>query len=134
MTALVVLTAGGQTYALPVEQTGGVLEHAGVEPLPDPLPGVRGLIRTERGATLTVLAPFTDDGEHVLVVTGGPDGPFGLLAGQVTGIVKVDPQAIGPAPAGQQTAVVAGVVRTRTLDALLLDPAALGARLRSVPT
>jgi chemotaxis signal transduction protein len=123
----VLFAAGETTYAIPVEAAGGVLEHEGVEPLPDPLPDVVGLLRTGAEA-LPVLAPFGAAGEHVLVVDGG-DGRFALVVGHVIGIRKVSRTAIAPAPAGQQTPIVAGVVRTDRFEALLLDPAALGRRL-----
>lgn len=128
MRTLVLFVAGEATYAVPIESTGGVLEHEGVAPLPAPLPDVIGLLRTATGDPLPVLAPFGADGEHVLVMDAG-EGRFGLVVDHVVGIRRVSRTTIGPAPAGQQVAVVAGVVRTEDVEALLLDPAALGRRL-----
>lgn len=129
MRAIVTFRAGGQRYALAVEDAGAVLEPEAIEPLPDPLADVVGIVR-RAGDTLTVLAPFGGDGgQHVLVVRG-PDGDLGLRVDEVTGVVRVTDDAIGPPPQGQGSPLVIGVVRTSALDALLLDPAALAARLR----
>lgn len=128
MRALVTFRAAGQQYALDVEAAGAVLEPDQIEPLPDALPDVAGIVR--RGdVTLTVVAPFGAGGLHVLVVRAG-EGDLALLVEEVTGVVRVPDDAVGPPPQGQGAGLVVGVVRGPPLDALLLDPAALAARLR----
>lgn len=128
MTALVTFLAAGQRYAVTVADAGAVLEPEQIEPLPDPLPDVLGIIRHGED-TVSVLAPFgSADGAHVLVVRA-PAGALGLLVDEVTRVVRVPDDAVGPAPQGQGSGLVAGTVRTPALDALLLDPAALAARL-----
>lgn len=128
MPVLVRFTCAGSRYAVDVAASAGVVTWTRAEPLPDPRPGVVGLIR-ESGALLPVLAPFGTDGGHVLVLrpAGGPR--FGLLVGEVEGVVRVAEDTIAPAPAGQRTGVVRGVVD----DALLLDPDRLADALAGPP-
>ncbi len=124
MPVLVRFSCAGSRYAVDVGASAGVLAWTGADPLPDPRPDVVGLIRESRGP-LPVLAPFGTDGGHVLLLepAGGPR--FGLLVGEVEGVVRVADADVAPAPAGQRTDVVRGVVG----DVLLLDPSRLAAAL-----
>jgi chemotaxis signal transduction protein len=124
MPVLVRFTAAGSQYAVDVGAAAGVVAWTGADPLPDPRPGVVGVIR-ESGASLPVLAPFGADGGHVLLLAPAGQPRFGLLVGEVEGVVRVPDADVAPAPAGQRTDVVRGV----TGDVLLLDPARLAAAL-----
>ncbi len=117
MPVLVRFSCAGSRYAVDVAASAAVVTWTRAQPLPDPRPGVVGLIR-EAGALLPVLAPFGEDGHHVLVLRPARGPRFGLLVGEVEGVVRVTDADVAPAPAGQRTAVVRGVVG----DALLLDP------------
>jgi chemotaxis signal transduction protein len=122
---MVAFRAGGRDFAVRIEQVRRVLAATGLAPLPDPLPGVAGLLRHD-GATLTVLAPLgsEQDGGQVLVLDHG-GGATGLLVDEVTGIRQVDEAAIGPPPAGQRVPLVTGVLAAGAELLLLVDAAAL---------
>ncbi len=124
MPVLVRFSCAGSLYAVDVSASAGVVTWTGADPLPDPRPDVVGLIR-ESGGALPVLAPFGSDGGHVLLLepAGGPR--FGLLVGEVEGVVRVPDADVAPAPAGQRTDVVTGIVG----DVLVLDAARLAAAL-----
>lgn len=119
MRAIVRFRAQDRRYAVDVAAVGGVLPHEGVDPLPAPRPGVLGVLGPEH-ERLTVIAPFGDDGEHVLMLLGDR-GRYGLVVSEVERVTRVADTEIGPAPDGQDQAVVVGVVG----DALLLDASTL---------
>jgi len=123
---LVRFSCAGSQYAVDVADSAGVARWTGADPLPDPRPGVVGVVR-QGGAVVPVLAPFGLEGGHVLLLApaGGPS--FGLLVGEVQGVARVADADVAPAPAGQRTDVVRGVVG----DVLLLDAARLAAALGS---
>jgi chemotaxis signal transduction protein len=80
-----------------------------------------------RGA-LSVLSVLGSQGKHVLVVEDGALA-FGLLVDEVVGVQTVDDAAIDEPPAGQDRAVVAGVVTGDGSVMLLLDLEVLRGRL-----
>jgi chemotaxis signal transduction protein len=124
---VVVFRAGGRDYAVAIEQVRRVLAATGLAPLPDPLPGVAGLLRHD-GATLTVVAPLgSDDGGGQVLVLDHGGGAIGLLVDEVTGIRQVEEGSIGPPPEGQRAALVTGVVAAAGGGGLLLlvDPTTL---------
>jgi chemotaxis signal transduction protein len=106
--AVVAFRSGGQDYAVAVERVQRVLGATGLVPLPDPRPGVAGLLR-HGGDTVTVLSPFGAERGQVLVLDHGGT-VVGLLVDEVTGIDRVEDPAVGPAPAGQRSPLVAGVL------------------------
>lgn len=119
MRTLVRFRAGGHGYAVDVDAVEGVLPRGPVDPLPAPRPGVIGLLRDPTGA-LPLVAPFGRDGEHVLVLRGA-SGRYGLLVEEVERVVRVAPEQVAPAPAGQQDEQVIGLVDGRMLlDAVRL--------------
>jgi chemotaxis signal transduction protein len=124
MPVLVRFSCAGTRYAVDVSASAGVVAWTGAAPLPDPRPDVVGVIR-ESGAVLPVLAPFGTDGGHVLVLQPPGGLRFGLLVGEVEGVIRIPAGDVEPAPAGQRTDVVRGVVG----DVLLLDPARLAGAL-----
>jgi chemotaxis signal transduction protein len=130
MRTVVAFRAGGGEYAVAIGQVRRVLAATELAPLPDPLPGVAGLLRHD-GATMTVIAPLAG-GDHggaagqVLVLDHG-GGTVGLLVEEVTGIRQVEEGDIGPSPGGQRARLVSGVLAPGAGGGVLLlvDPAAL---------
>jgi chemotaxis signal transduction protein len=121
MTTVVSFRSGGQDWAVALERVQRVLGARGLLALPDPRPGVAGLLHRD-GSTVTVVSPLGAGRGQVLVLDG--DGTsIGLLVDEVVGIERVPQEAAAP-PAGQRSPLVAGVLAgTRPL--LLLDVGAL---------
>lgn len=114
-------------YAVPVEDTREVRGAGGIMPLPAPRAGVVGLLQRGEEA-LPVLDALGGGRRHVLVLE--PAGQtFGLLVEEVTGVMSVDEAEVGDPPAGQEDAVVVGVVSKGESLVLLVDAMALGAVL-----
>jgi chemotaxis signal transduction protein len=122
VTTVVSFRSGGQDWAVALERVQRVLGARDLLPLPDPRPGVAGLLHRD-GDTVKVLSPLGAEGGQVLVLDG--DGAtVGLLVDEVVGIERVQGEA-GPPPAGQRSPLVAGVLAGRS-PLLLLEVAALG--------
>ena len=114
-------------YALPVERVIEVRPAADLMPLPAPRAGVAGVM-PRGGDVMTVLSIEGETGSHVVVID--EDGVvFGLLVDEVTGVHRIDDEAVGPPPHGQERGVVAGVVVDAGGMVLVLDTAALRGRL-----
>ena len=111
------------TYALPVEHVTEVRSAADVRPLPAPRPGVAGIVPRADGA-LTVLSVLGEAGTHVIVVDDA-NLTFGLLVEEVTAVVRVEDDRIGPPPQGQAGTAVAGVIHDEGELVLVLDALAL---------
>lgn len=131
MKGYVLFRSGSARYAVRVSETRRVVPAAGLEPLPAPRPGVAGLLRGE-GEPLPVLEGLHPDTGQVLELDAG-GRRFGLLVGEVTGVLRESAGELGPPPGGQQDAVIAGTVHDRPdgAPALLLDATVLGRRLGS---
>jgi chemotaxis signal transduction protein len=127
VTVLVRAEAGDGACALPIAAVRAVVPAGGLRPLPSAAPGVAGLL-DHGGGAVPVLAVLTDSGDHVLVLEEGGER-FGLLVGRVTGVVRLRPGEVGPAPGGQAQPLVRGIVRRAGAEALVLDPAVLRGRL-----
>ena len=123
MRTLVRFRSSDTGYALPVEQVTEVRSASDMTPLPTPRPGVAGLV-PRRESALTVLSVLGEGGGHVIVVDDGTL-TFGLLVDEVTGVVRVDDDVIGPPPEGQAGTTVAGVIPEDGDLVLLLDAGAL---------
>ena len=123
MRTLVRFRAADTAYALPVEHVTEVRSAAEVTPLPASRPGVAGLVARADGA-FTVLSVLSDAGGHVIVIDEGAS-VFGLLVDEVTEVVRVDEERIGPPPEGQAGRAVSGVIQTEDGLLLVLDAAAL---------
>jgi chemotaxis signal transduction protein len=122
MTTVVSFRSAGQDWAVALERVQQVLGARGLVPLPDPRPGVAGLLHRD-GQTVTVVSPLGggQPGQVLVLEDGGTS--IGLLVDEVVGIDRVVEEA-GPPPAGQRSPLVAGVLPgARPL--LLLDVAAL---------
>jgi chemotaxis signal transduction protein len=121
VTAMVSFRSGGQDWAVALDHVQRVVGARGLLPLPDPKPGVAGLLVRD-GATVTVLSPFGAGHGQVLVLEDH-GATVGLLVDEVTGIERVEDVA-GPPPAGQRSPLVAGVL-PGAHPLLLLDVGAL---------
>ena len=121
MTTVVSFRSGGQDWAVALDRVQRVLADRGLLPLPDPKPGVAGLLHRD-GDTVPVVSPLGAASGQVLVLDDNGTS-IGLLVDEVIGIVRVQGEA-GPAPAGQRSPLVAGVL-AGTSPLLLLDVAAL---------
>src|SRR5829696_4000375 len=121
-TTVVSFRSGGQDWAVALERVQRVLGARGVLPLPDPRPGVAGLLHRD-GRTVTVVSPLGGgQAGQVLVLDDGASS-IGLLVDEVVGIERVQEEPGAP-PAGQRSPLVAGVLPgARPL--LLLDVGAL---------
>jgi len=122
MTTVVSFRSGGQHWAVALERVEGVLAARGLLPLPDPRPGVAGLLYRD-GDTVPVLSPLDGGQLGQVLVLDDHGRTFGLLVDEVIGIERV-PGGPGPVPPGQRSPVVAGVL-PGTSPLLLLDVAAL---------
>jgi chemotaxis signal transduction protein len=121
MTTVVSFRSGGQDWAVALDRVQQVLGATGLVPLPDPRPGVAGVLYRD-GHTVTVVSPLGAARGQVLVLDG-EGASIGLLVDEVVGIERVQEEAGAP-PAGQRSPLVAGVLPgLRPL--LLLDVGAL---------
>jgi chemotaxis signal transduction protein len=114
-------------FALPVEQVTEVRRADDLVLLPSPKEGVAGVIRHGDGV-LPVLSVLGEPGQHVVVVQVD-DARFGLLVEEVTAIRRVEDGDVGPPPRGQEGAGVSAAIVEPDGIVLVLDPAALRARL-----
>jgi chemotaxis signal transduction protein len=127
MTTVVRFRVPTGEYALPVEHVVEVRSSGGITPLPEPRPGIVGLLRQDDDA-LTVLSILGEPGDHVIVIDEG-GVTFGLLVEEVTRVHAVADDQIGPPPPGQDGTMVSGVLVGEDGLVLLLDCVALRGRL-----
>ena len=126
MTTMVCFLAAGTGYCLPVQATRSVRPADDLISLPDPATGVVGMIPGD--PPLTVISPLRSEGGHILVLeTAGKT--FGLLVEEVTGLERVDQDAIRPTPQGQDRQLVIGTLDIDGRLVLVADPDALAERL-----
>jgi chemotaxis signal transduction protein len=116
--------AAGTGYAVAVRDVRGVRRAADVSAMPARREGVVGLLR-EHGAALPVLSTLGAGGGEVLVMEADGRG-FGLLVDEVSAVVHMDEERLGPPPEGQDRALVRGVLDADDGLVLVIDAAALG--------
>jgi chemotaxis signal transduction protein len=121
MMTVVSFRSGGRDWAVAIDRVQQVLGARGLLPLPDPKPGVAGLLYRD-GQTVTVVSPLDAARGQVLVLEDG-GATVGLLVDEVVGIERVQEDG-GTPPAGQRWPLVAGVL-AGPKPLLLLDVAAL---------
>jgi purine-binding chemotaxis protein CheW len=126
VTTVVAFRSGGQHWAVALERVQRVLAARALLPLPDPKPGVAGLLHRD-GDTVPVLAALGGGQLGQVLVLDDRGTSFGLLVDEVIGIERT-PAEPGPVPPGQRSPLVAGVL-PGTSPRLLLDVAALTAWL-----
>jgi chemotaxis signal transduction protein len=121
MMTVVSFRSGGRDWAVAIDRVQQVLGASALLPLPDPKPGVAGLLYRD-GQTVTVVSPLDAARGQVLVLEDGGT-TVGLLVDEVVGIERVQGDG-GTPPAGQRWPLVAGVL-AGPKPLLLLDVAAL---------
>ena len=119
---VVAFRSGGQHWAVALERVQRVLAARGLLPLPDPRPGVAGLLHRD-GDTVPVLSALGGGQLGQVLVLDDHGRSVGLLVDEVIGIERVPVQP-RPVPEGQRSPLVAGVLPGRD-PRLLLDVAAL---------
>lgn len=105
----------------------GVRAVADMDSLPVPRPDVVGVIDID-GEASPVLSVLGTTGHHVVLLEQG-GRRFGILVDEVLGVERIDPLDVGPAPSGQDAAVVGGVVLGAEGLLLVIDTEVLSGRL-----
>lgn len=123
---LVCFEAGGKAYGVPLAAARFVRTSEQLVTLPNPAPGVAGLLPGE--PPLTVVSPLDAEGGHIIVLETRL-GRFGLLVDVVTGLQKVETSSIRPSPRGQGRSVVSGTFDREGTLVLVADPDELAAAL-----
>jgi chemotaxis signal transduction protein len=126
LTTMVCFRSDGVSYCLPVEATRAVRPATGLVALPAPRPGIAGILPGP--PPVTVVCALGTGGRQILLAEAGGT-TFGLLVDEVTGLRRVAPDDIRPAPDGQDRALVCGTFDVAGQLVLVVDPAALGSRL-----
>jgi chemotaxis signal transduction protein len=120
-------SAGDGEFAVDVAHAVEVVTADRIVPLPDPAPGVVGLIH-RREAAVPVLALFgTVPGvgrQHVLIVDRGGSW-VGLLVDRVDEVTAIAGDRLRPAPAGQDIVVVEAVIVDGASMIMVIDPSTL---------
>jgi chemotaxis signal transduction protein len=129
MRAVVCFDSAGSSYAIPVEQTRQIVLASNLVALPDPLPGVVGILPTDP-TPLPVLALFGDAGGYIIVAHDGEQA-FGLLVDDVLGLERAEDAMISTAPAGQRDELITGLIETPAGSRLLVDAVTLARRLQA---
>lgn len=121
--------SGSGSYAVRIDEARRVLPASELAPLPAPREGVAGLLQGA-GEPLPVMEGLHSGGTRVLELDAG-GRLFGLLVGEVTGVVRSAATTLGPCPDGQEDEVISATVHTGDggEPALLLDGATLARRL-----
>ena len=129
MPVMVRFDTGTGPWAVGVEHAVEVRPVSAVRMLPSALPDVAGVIDRDGTAvpvvrTLMGGGPFPDasgpDGRHVLLVRACAF-TVGMIVEQVTGVVRVSADDIGPAPAGQHDPLIGATVRDGAGISFLVD-------------
>ena len=136
---MVRFATGSGPWAVGVEHAVEVRPASAVRTLPSCLPGVAGVIDRD-GTAVPVVRTLMgghpdaggDDGRHVLVVRAG-GCTVGMIVGEVTGVVRVPLDAIGPAPAGQHDPLIGATVRDGAELTFLVDVDELARSLGGQP-
>ena len=126
MKTVVHFRTGSGRYCIDVEAAVAVRPAADLVTLPDPGPDVAGVFPAEH--PVSVLSVLGTGSGQVLLLRSG-DETFGLLVEAVTGLARVEDDAIGDAPEGQAHALICGVLDGPEGLILMADPGALAARL-----
>lgn len=109
VTTMVKFRSGDGAYVVPLEHALEVRTSASMRRLPDPAPGIEGVVDYEH-RVLPVVRALGFGGRQVLLLQLG-NRALGLLVDEVTGVVDVTASEAGPPPAGQRSALVAGTIR-----------------------
>lgn len=126
MTTMVCFRSAGAAYCLPVEATRAVRTVDGLVPVPGAGADIAGVL--PGSPPLTVLSTLGAGGSHVVVVESR-GASFGLLVDFVSGLRRFADNEVRPAPTGQGSAFICGLVDLDGELILVADPDALAARL-----
>lgn len=127
MTQIVRFRTASGSFAVDVEHVREVRTPEGLSPLPAPIEGVAGILRA--GADALTVLDVLGGGERQVLLLEPAGRRFGLLVEEVTGVSRINPDRIGPAPAGQAEGLVTGVIEIDDVLVLLVDAVALERRL-----
>ena len=96
--SVLVFDIGGQTYAIGVESTEGVVDCPRTSPLPSPPDGVVGVASVRGKITVVMdlsLGAAQREGRRRLILLKG-DAQLGLLAERVEGVLSLTPRQVRP--------------------------------------
>jgi chemotaxis signal transduction protein len=123
--------AQGGHYVVPVEDVRQVRTADNVSLLPLGREGVAGLVM-HGNVALPVLSVLGSDGDRLIVLE--VDGRrFGLLVEEVSGVADVDERRLGPAPEGQASMLITGVLDSEQDIALVIDAGVLAHQVLDTP-
>lgn len=131
MKPMVRFRAQGGHYVVPVEDVRQVRTADNVSLLPLGREGVAGLVM-HGNVALPVLSVLGSDGDRLIVLE--VDGRrFGLLVEEVSGVADVDERRLGPAPEGQASMLITGVLDSEQDIALVIDAGVLAHQVLDTP-
>jgi len=112
--SVLVFDIGGETYAIGVEGTEGVVDCPRTSPLPSPPDGIVG-VASVRGKITVVMdlslgAAQRDDRRRLILLKG--DAQLGLLADRVEGVLSLAPRQIRPAGKRNQNSQGGAIVES----------------------
>ena len=121
---------GGEEYVLPVDEVREVLKSRELTMVPNSPPHVLG-VTSIRGTVLPVidlgrrlgLPPATRDEKARIIIISPDDEDAGIIVDRVTGVVRLSPDAIRPAPetVEQGAEFLKGIARKGDRLYILLD-------------
>ena len=121
---------GGEEYVLPVDEVREVLKSRELTIVPNSPPHVLG-VTSIRGTVLPVidlgrrlgLPPATRDEKARIIIISPDDEDAGIIVDRVTGVVRLSPDAIRPAPetVEQGAEFLKGIARKGDRLYILLD-------------
>jgi purine-binding chemotaxis protein CheW len=121
---------GGEEYVLPVDEVREVLKSRELTIVPNSPPHVLG-VTSIRGTVLPVidlgrrlgLPPSTRDERARIIIISPDDEDAGIVVDRVTGVVRISPDAIRPAPetVEQGAEFLKGIARKGDRLYILLD-------------
>jgi chemotaxis signal transduction protein len=126
MTTVVHFRTSDGRYCVPVDAALAVRLPSGLVPLPCPRADVVGLLPED--PPITVLSLLGGGAGHVLILASKGQ-TFGLLVEEVTGLSRIDADAVQVAPDGQDRALISGVISGDDGLVLVADADALAERL-----
>jgi len=121
---------GSEEYVLPVDEVQEVLKSRELTMVPNSPPHVLG-VTSIRGTVLPVLdlgrrlglPPATRDEKARIIIISPDDEDAGILVDRVTGVVRISPDAVRPAPETieQGAEFLKGIARKDDRLYILLD-------------
>lgn len=119
MPLMVRFSVGEGAWLAPVDRVLGVRRADTVRPIPDPAPGIVGVI--DRDGVTVPVSRALGDGSYVLLVGTDDDRVVGVLTDTVRDVADVGVDALHPRPGGQLKAYVEATVGAGDDLAYVLD-------------